>query len=276
MAAFDEATHAGGILRFVNDSAVARSVYRLLAGYMFHKYFHAVTAASDELRSEVFRIRYDVYCDELRYEDPSRFPNKEETDAYDSHSLHCLLLHEPSRTYAGCVRLVQVNPARPEDPLPFERLCKGRMYEETLARLVPDRTKIGEISRLAVRSSFRSRKGESTVPGGVVEERQGPLGGMRTPWIALGLYLSAAAIGLVKGLTGVFALMEPRLARRLGTYGIRFQQAGEPVEHRGERAPFFISRDNLYAGLPLPVRGLLEVVERDLRRTGAEELVKTR
>lgn len=276
MAAFNEVAHKGGILRLFNDSAIGRAAYRLVTGYMFHKYFHVVAAASDELRREVFRIRYDVYCDELRYEDPSRFPDKEETDGYDSHSLHCLLLHEPSGTYAGCVRLVQVNPARPEDPLPFERLCKGRMYDELLARLVPDRTKIGEISRLAVRSSFRRRKGESTVPGGVVEERRGPLGSMRTPWIALGLYLSAAALGLIKGLNGVFALMEPRLARRLGTYGIRFQQVGEPVEHRGERAPFFISRENLYASLPSLVRGLLEVVERDLRRTGAEELVKTR
>lgn len=276
MAVLNEVGRGGGVLRFVNDSAVVRSVYRLLAGHMFHKYFLAVTAATDELRSEVFRIRYDVYCDELRYEDPSRFPNREETDSYDPYSLHCLLLHKPSNTYAGCVRLVQVNPVSPEEPLPFERLCKGRMYDEVLARLVPDRTRIGEISRLAVRASFRRRKGEQSVPGGVVEPRQGPLGATRTPWIALGLYLSAAAIGLIKGLNGVFALMEPRLARRLSTYGIKFQQVGEPVEHRGERAPFFISRETLYGGLPLPVRGLLDVVERDLRRTGAEELVKRR
>jgi N-acyl amino acid synthase of PEP-CTERM/exosortase system len=95
---------------------------------------------------------------------------------------------------------------------------------------------------------------------------------MRTPWIALGLYLSAAAIGLIKGLTGVFALMEPRLARRLGTYGIKFIQVGEPVEHRGERAPFFISRADLYAGLPPPVRGLLEVIEEDLKRSGGLQM----
>ena len=95
---------------------------------------------------------------------------------------------------------------------------------------------------------------------------------MRTPWIALGLYLSAAAVGLIKGLDGVFALMEPRLARRLGSYGIRFQQVGDPVEHRGERAPFFISREDLYAGVPPPVRGLLEVIEADLRHTGAAQM----
>ena len=272
MAAFSEPARTGGIVRFVNDLAITRSAYRALAGYMFHKYFNAVAAAGDELRSEVFRIRYDVYCDELRFEDPSRFPDKQETDPFDRFSLHCLLLHKASGTFAGCVRLVQVNPQRPAEPLPFERLCKGRMYEDVLARLVPDRLKVGEISRLAVRSSFRRRKGESDVPAGVVEERRGNFGGMRTPWIALGLYLSAAAIGLIKGLDGVFALMEPRLARRLGSYGIRFQQVGDPVEHRGERAPFFISREDLYAGVPPPVRGLLEVIEADLRHTGAAQM----
>jgi N-acyl amino acid synthase of PEP-CTERM/exosortase system len=272
VAVSSEPARGGGIVRFVNDLAIARSAYRAVAGYMFHKYFNAVSAASEELRSEVFRIRYDVYCDELRFEDPARFPDKQEIDPFDRFSLHCLLLHKASGAFAGCVRLVRVDPQAPADPLPFERLCKGRMYEDVLARLVPDRHKVGEISRLAVRSSFRRRKGESSVPGGVVEERRGNFGGMRTPWIALGLYLSAAAIGLIKGLDGVFALMEPRLARRLGSYGIRFQQVGDPVEHRGERAPFFISRDDLYAGVPPAVRGLLEVIEGDLRLTGAESM----
>ena len=117
---------------------------------------------------------------------------------------------------------------------------------------------------------FRRRKGESSLPGGIVEERRSKFAAARTPWIALGLYLGAASIGLIKGLDGVFALMEPRLARRLGSYGIKFVQVGEPVEHRGERAPFFISRNALYAGLPPLIHGLLEVIEKDLRRTGAE------
>jgi N-acyl amino acid synthase of PEP-CTERM/exosortase system len=258
-----------GIGQFINGLAVTRAVYRAFAGRLFHRYFNTVFAGSDELRSEVFRIRYDVYCDELRYEDPSRFPEKQEIDAYDRWSLHCLLLHKPSNTFAGCVRLVQVNPHSPSDLLPFERLCQDRMYKELLSQLVPDRRKVAEISRLAVRSTFRRRQGERTVPGGIVEERRSKFAAMRTPWIALGLYLGAAAIGLIRGLDGVFALMEPRLARRLGTYGIKFEQVGDPVEHRGQRAPFFVSRAALYAGLPPIVRGLLEVIETDLRETGA-------
>ena len=43
-----------------------------------------------------------------------------------------------------------------------------------------------------------------------------------------------------KKLEGVFAMMEPRLARQLRRFGFMFNQVGEIVEHRGERAPFII------------------------------------
>lgn len=272
MAVTREAPQSGGVGGFVRNLAVTRSAYRAVAGYMFHRYFRAVSAATDEQINEVYRIRYDVYCAELKFEDPGKFPDKREIDAYDEHSLHCLLYHQGSNGYAGCVRLVMVDPAEPEAPLPFERFCHDTMYHDVLRDLVKDRTKVAEISRLAVRSTFRRRKGESGVPGGIIEERKRGFGAMRTPWIALGLYLSAAATGLIKGLDGVFALMEPRLARRLGSYGIKFVQVGEPVEHRAQRAPFFISREALYANVSPAVRGLLEVVEDDLRKTGGVEM----
>ena len=259
--------------RLVHNLSITRVGYRAVAGYLFHRYFDAVFAGDDELCDEVFRIRYDVYCDELRFEDPTKFPDKREIDEFDSRAAHCLLFHKASSTYAGCVRLVLADPTVPDALFPFERLCRDGLYRELIDELAPDRTKVAEISRLAVRETFRRRKNERTSPGGVIEERSRTKGAARTPWIALGLYLSAAATGLIRGLDGVYALMEPRLARRLGTYGIRFVQVGNPVEHRGERAPFFISRGDLFHGLPPPVRGLLDVVERDLRTTGAERFV---
>lgn len=273
MAGSRQTTRRGGVIGFVHNLSVTRSAYRAVAGYMFHRYFRAVSATTVEQRNEVFRIRYDVYCAELGFEDPGKFVDKREIDAYDEFSLHCLLYHKGSDSYAGCVRLVMVDPHRADELLPFERLCKDTMYKDVFAGLVKDRTKIAEISRLAVRSTFRRRKGESSMPGGIVEDRKRGFGAMRTPWIALGLYLSAAATGLIKGLDGVFALMEPRLARRLGSYGIKFIQVGDPVEHRGQRAPFFISREALYASMAPPVRGLLEVIEDDLRKTGGAEMM---
>jgi N-acyl amino acid synthase of PEP-CTERM/exosortase system len=258
------------LTQFIREFPVTRAAYRALAGYLFHRYFSVVSAASDQLRNEVFRIRYDVYCAELGFEDPTRFPDQKEIDPFDDNSYHCLLLHRPTGVFAGCVRLVATDPNHPEAPLPFERLCHNSLDEELLRKLVPDRSKIGEISRLAVRASYRRRAGESATPAGIVNERnEGRFRRTSTPWIALGLYFSAAAIGLIKGLEGVFALMEPRLARRLRTYGLNFVQVAQPVEHRGLRAPYFISKRDLFTGVPPILRGLLEVIEADLRATGA-------
>lgn len=40
------------------------------------------SATTDELKDHVFRIRHNVYCEELKFE-PER-PDKRETDEYDS------------------------------------------------------------------------------------------------------------------------------------------------------------------------------------------------
>src|SRR5690606_36996202 len=70
---------ARGVPAMSRASLVA---HRLVAGFLFHRYFDAVYAGTDALRSEVFRIRYDVYCAELGYESAARYPTMEETDEY--------------------------------------------------------------------------------------------------------------------------------------------------------------------------------------------------
>ena len=87
----------------------------------------------------------------------------------------------------------------------------------------------------------------------------------RFPHIALGLYLGASAVGLADGATGVYAMMEPRLARHLRFAGIRFEQVGQPIEFRGLRAPYYISRKALFRYLSRPLRQLLEAIAEDLR-----------
>ncbi len=243
-----------------------RLFYRAAVGRLFHRYFRVVAADTDALRAEVFRIRYEVYCEELGWEDPAHCPDGQEVDEYDGHALHSLLLHKPSNSYAGCVRLVHV-PAEPADSqLPFESACRGRLYDDVYGPLARDRRVVGEISRLAVRERFRRRENERHHPEGQVPERNGRTDPRRkTPPIAMGLYLAAACSGLQAGKEGVFALMEPRLARRLRTYGLHFRQVGDGIEHRGTRAPFYISRDDLYGRISPRVRGLLDVVCGDVR-----------
>lgn len=231
----------------------------------FHEYFKAIAADTEELKQEAFRIRYDVYCDELGYEDKSCFIDRLETDCYDSIAYHCLLQHKSSGEFAGCVRLAMPSSEVNDYKLPFELTCNGKLNKQIvdIETLQPD--SYGEISRLAVRSNFRRRAGEKESPYGVVSDESLFADERRSfPLIAFGLYLAAAASGLNTGLERVFAMMEPRLARRLRIFGIEFEQIGEPIEHRGIRAPYQVTEEGLYKRMPADLKLLLNDIRNDV------------
>ncbi len=214
---------------------------------VFHRYFKVIPADSEDLIKEVYRIRHQVYCEELGFEKQRN--NHLEFDEHDLHSIHCLLYHVPSKSYTGCIRLILCKDSNPESAFPFEAVC-GNPYLGDYAELTGHpRTSHGEISRLAITSDFRRRRGESSQPDGSGNEGIDTTDGderRRFPSVGLGLYLAITAMGLKLGLDGVFAMMEPRLARQLRRFGFFFTQVGEPIEHRGLRAPFFIDRKTLF------------------------------
>jgi len=236
----------------------------------FHEYFKAVPATNDRLKNEVFRIRYEVYCEELGYEDTNQFPDGLEHDSYDPHSLHCLLWHKSSEQFAGCVRLAKTSPSLNNQKLPFEITC-GDKVDQSIVNInqLPNES-YGEISRLAVRSAFRKRAGEKNTPFGVIPDAGPEIEERRSfPLIAFGLYLAAAASGLNSGLERAFAMMEPRLARRLRIFGINFEQIGEAIDHRGLRAPYQITEEGLYRRMPEDLKLLLDDIRHDVMSKSA-------
>ena len=231
----------------------------------FRQYFQVILADTPALREEAYRIRFEVYCQEMQYENIADFPDGLETDTFDERSYHCLLLHRPSNQFAGCVRLVYHDPYNPNAQLPFEEKCLKTLHKPFVDSVLPNRNSFGEISRLAVPARFRRRKEDAGSPIGDTSITSQELEGQRRfPYIPLGLYLAAAAAGLELGLNGVFAMMEPRLARHLQRFDIVFQQAGEILEYRGQRAAFYIDREGLYKNLQQPILGLLDWIVSDI------------
>ncbi len=228
----------------------------------FHETFRVYRAVTPEQRAEVFAIRYRVYCEEFGFEDAQRFPNRQEIDACDTHAEHCLIEHLASGRRTGCVRLVRTPTGDPHYRFPFEAACAGALDASATHCA---RERLGEISRLAVDHTFRRRQGESDTPTGqVITGESNPDERRRFPMIAPGLYLAAAALGLDAGLDCVFAMMEPRLARHLSRFGIRFEQVGPVVDFHGPRAPFRITREGLFAGLAEEIADLLTEIRRQL------------
>ena len=232
----------------------------------FHDYFQVLAADSVALRDEVYRIRYEVYCRELAYEDASRFPDQRERDEFDDRARHCLLRHRDSGEYAGCVRLITRHALDDHARLPLEKYCWQSLDPVLMHELRARAGRYGEISRLAVPARFRRRRGEQGCPVGATEEEPREEDNRRSPHIALGLYMAASSIGLDSGLDGVFAMMEPRLARHLRRFGIEFHQAGGVMEYHGQRAAYYISREGLLQGLHPEIESLLYSIKADLAR----------
>jgi N-acyl amino acid synthase of PEP-CTERM/exosortase system len=233
----------------------------------FRRYFQLIPADTEDLRQAVYRIRYQVYCAELGYEAAENFPDGMEHDEYDRRARHALLRHLPSGVFAGCVRLIQDNPGEPRELFPFERFGGQSLRRNLIDPARLPRHSFGEISRLAVRSQFRRRLGEQSSAHGVADDDvidYSPDQRRIFPHIALGLYLAGAAMGLLQGLSGVFVMMEPRLARHMRRYGIIFREAGEVVEYHGVRGPFYISRQDLFQHIRPEIRDLLDVITEDL------------
>lgn len=227
----------------------------------FQTHFDIVPADDAHMRDKVFRIRHQVYCEELGFE-PHR-TNQREEDQFDQNSIHCLLLHKPSQTYVGCVRLILADTDALAPGFPFEQVCGKSLRWAFNNSNKTGRHKFGEISRLAITSDFRRSRHETQAlnAGNPKPESRDDDAKRLFPSIALGLYLAIAAMGLSKGLDGVFAMMEPRLARQLRRFGIHCQQVGDAVTHRGTRVPYFISSKSLVGNLKLECRTLLGKIQ---------------
>ncbi len=229
-------------------------------GGTFRQIFEISPALDVASIDEVYRIRHEVYCRDLGWE-PLREDGRE-SDAYDRHSLHCLLRRRDSGESVGCTRLILTDPDAPEQELPFETSCKDVLDRSVVdpARLA--RNTVGEVSRLAVLNTFRQRKGELSTPVSVTESdfaSQGPT--TRFPFIPVSLYLAAAAMARHVGIEHVFVLTEPRLASHFVRIGFDIRPVGGSIEHRGTRVPSLLSSSKVVAGLRPMIRPLYEVIE---------------
>lgn len=236
---------------------------RFNLGHGFRKYFEIHPATDDSIRNDVYRIRHEVYCEELGFE-PER-PDRLEYDEYDLHSLHCVLQtsHDP-RQLVGCTRLVLTDPSQPEMLLPFERTCADTLDRRIVdpARLPRDR--IAEVSRLAVRAAYRRRRGESQDPAPIHDEDFGTQNQPRFPYVPIGLYLGAVALAARSGVDTLFVLTEPRLANHFGKLGVDIKQIGAPVEHRGTRVPSMMDVPAIIKNMRFLVKPIWRVIQEEI------------
>jgi N-acyl amino acid synthase of PEP-CTERM/exosortase system len=223
-------------------------------GEAFKHYFEIVPACSDAQKDEVYRIRHQVFCEELAYEAPR--PDRRESDEYDAHSLHVLIRSMKTGEFIGCTRIIRARPQDPYYPLPFEKICTASLDRSIVDPVKLPRDTIAEVSRLAVIAEFRKRKGEGKKPLSISDQDFGTPTQPRFPYIPVSLYLATVELARLNGIDTLFVLTDQRLASHFRKLGVDIQTIGTPVEHRGNRIPSMIKAGEIINNLGIIFRPL--------------------
>lgn len=208
-----------------------------------------VPAHSDELKNEVYKLRYQVYCIETGFETLDLHPNRIESDEYDSHSSHYLILHKKTNTYAATTRLILPILDNGVKLFPIEKYTYIDNIE--ILKNIP-RANLAEASRFCVSKDFKRRKKEA-----------GTLTGIESDWvdiftekerrvfphITIGLLASLIKISSENDINYWYAVMEPSLARFFLSLGMYFAPIGPIADYHGKRRPYIIKISDLLYGV---------------------------
>jgi len=251
----------GDITKKIASMKVSHDAYNIAEH--FTQFLEPQVAVNDELKEEAFKIRHNVYCEELAFEEIKE--EGQEKDEFDEQSIFSLIKHKPSSTYTSCVRVVRIQ--KEGQVLPIEKFCLDSITNEELHPERFNRSEIAEISRLAVKADFRRRKSDQFKGSGtgVIQEASYSEVELRCfPFIAIGLYMAAATMAIDTGIRHVYVMMEPRLARSMNFVGIKFQPLGAPIEYHGLRAPYYINPEIFLSNLSPGFKNLYKAIEHDI------------
>lgn len=205
---------------------------------MFDKHFEVFLADTYESKKIHYSIRYQVYCDEMGFENKDDFPMEQEFDEYDNSSVHFIVRHKQTGQWIGAMRLIfQAN-----QPLPIEQYCN---LHEPIDKSGPQRSV--ELSRLCVVKEIRRRFSDIDPPHGISDESKEV---QETDKVKLlsnhrisrsviwGLINAATEYCYSRNISNWYFMTTNGLARVLRRGGCNMMDIGDPCYHRGERYPF--------------------------------------
>lgn len=189
----------------------------------------------EELLNETYRLRYEIYCHETEFLDDNQYPDGIEKDIWDDHSIHFAALNSDN-VVVGTLRLI----LNSEHAFPFEVYCPN--YDRSKINF--PRTRLAEISRLAVRKNYRRRKNDGLygitsyhsspdkpIPKNIQEKRKRPI-------VVFGLYKVLYMKSKELGITHWLAAMEQHLNNTLRKFSFAFDAIGPEHDYYGPVTPF--------------------------------------
>ena len=216
---------------------------------VFNDYFEMVPAVSDELKKEVYKLRYQVYCLETGFENPEQYPDGMEFDEFDSHSVHYLIYHRKLGIYMATTRLILPEVNNPDKLFPIEIHSQINNFD-ALKHI--SRNHLAEASRFCISKEFRRRKNEMNTIMGINTEQDNVFTQDERrifPHITLVLFACLIKMSHENDIRDWYAVMEPALIRVFSTFGMNFIEIGPLVDYHGKRRPCTIKVNDLLAGV---------------------------
>ncbi|MEO8441590.1 MAG: PEP-CTERM/exosortase system-associated acyltransferase [Betaproteobacteria bacterium] len=231
----------------------------------FEQYFEVVPALTPALKNEVFRVRHQVFCEDLAFE--AQTLDRRERDHYDDQSLHLLIRNVRTGEFVGCTRIIRVRPQDTQPRLPFELICGGSIDRSIVDPAALPRHSIAEISRLSIVSKYRQRKGEQNSPAPISTGDFGTPNQPRFPYILVGLYMGTVELARLHDIETLFVLTEPRLAQHLHKLGLEIQTIGAPIEYHGTRIPSMMKTSTVREQLQSIFCPLYDLIAKEIGAT---------
>lgn len=229
---------------------------------LFQRDFQLKLADTPTEKQQTYRLRHQVYCEELAFEPAN--PIGIESDAYDLRSLHYLLYHRQSQQPAGTMRTITCT--NPTEQLPVERYFRNKFTQSALQPSAFSAHTICEFSRLALASSFRR---QHAAEGNAIQALSAP---SHHRYLAAALYLAALEHTTLQGYQHAYAVMAPALARILIRVGLPFQQISTAIELNGLRAAYYLELESSLKNLCSDYQLLRQVLSTQLLSAGISKM----
>ena len=216
--------------------------------HSFDNFFEVVLADTLESKEIHYNLRYQVYCDELGYEDKRQFPLQMEIDDWDDRAVHFIVRNKHSGLWLGAMRIVYHN----ELGFPFEGKCASQQ-----PLTLNDYRDSVEISRLCVVKEARRFAGNNHSSTGIqdiskAEENNSNVRYLhkhhaRNRSLMWGLLRAAVVYSAQQGIKQWYFLVTDPLAYCLQKEGFEMQKIGGISNHNGQRSPYMLDVDNFLA-----------------------------
>ncbi len=198
--------------------------------------FHFHKLEKDDNRLiDIYKLRYQVYCNECGFEKPEDHPGEMERDEFDDVATHFCAFDQETKEIIGTARIILHSEKN------FPIIKHFSIDREAITAI--DETKVGEISRLAISKDFRRRAIDKALYAEEkvdISDRKVYNQRRRQFDLALvaGLYHCIYFESMAIGLTHWYAVMAKGLYSLLKSRGIIWHPIGSTQNYHGWRRPY--------------------------------------